>query len=118
MDKHLDVYKKADELNVTVAGGGSRGVGAAGGWLQGGGHGPLGGLHGMGVDSKFQLDAFQCWYPPTLLLDVLQFTMVTADGNIVYANACQNKDLFWALRGGGSGTWGVSRYVIKFLTNY
>ncbi|KAB5590657.1 hypothetical protein CTheo_5910 [Ceratobasidium theobromae] len=83
-----DVYKKADELNVTVAGGGSRGVGAAGGWLQGGGHGPLGGLHGMGVDN------------------VLQFTMVTADGNIVYANACQNKDLFWALRGGGSGTWG------------
>jgi hypothetical protein len=26
------------------------------------------------------------------------------------ANACQNTDLFWALRGGGGGTFGV---VIK-----
>jgi len=33
--------------------------------------------------------------------------IVTSDGNHVIANAYQNKDLFWALRGGGGGTWGV-----------
>lgn len=34
-------------------------------------------------------------------------TIVTADGNHIIANAYRNKDLFWALRGGGGGTWGV-----------
>ena len=33
--------------------------------------------------------------------------IVTADGNHIIANAYRNKDLFWALRGGGGGTWGV-----------
>ena len=32
---------------------------------------------------------------------------MTADGNNVIANPYQNEDLFWALRGGGGGTWGV-----------
>jgi len=32
---------------------------------------------------------------------------VTADGDHVIANPFQNEDLFWALRGGGGGTWGV-----------
>ena len=39
--------------------------------------------------------------------NVLQFTIVTADGNHVVANQFNNQDLFWALRGGGGGTWGV-----------
>jgi hypothetical protein len=34
-------------------------------------------------------------------------TVVTADGKTVIANPYQNKDLFWALRGGGGGTFGV-----------
>jgi len=34
-------------------------------------------------------------------------TIVTADGNHVVANQYRNQDLFWALRGGGGGTWGV-----------
>jgi len=37
----------------------------------------------------------------------LEITIVTADGNHVIANSYQNKELFWALRGGGGGTWGV-----------
>ena len=37
----------------------------------------------------------------------MEITIVTADGNLVVANSCQNQDLFWALRGGGGGTWGV-----------
>ncbi|KAG9120560.1 hypothetical protein FRC07_003896, partial [Ceratobasidium sp. 392] len=85
-----DVYKAADDHNVTVVGGAANSVGAAGGWLQGGGHGPLGMLYGMGVDN------------------VLQLTVVKANGKVVKANACQNKDLFWALRGGGGSTYGVA----------
>ena len=38
------------------------------------------------------------------------FTVVTADSSIVHANAGENADLFWALRGGG-GNFGV---VIEF----
>ena len=37
----------------------------------------------------------------------MEITIVTADGNHVIANPYQNQDLFWALRGGGGGTWGV-----------
>ena len=32
---------------------------------------------------------------------------MTADGDHVIANPYQNGDLFWALRGGGGGTWGI-----------
>ena len=39
--------------------------------------------------------------------NVLEITIVTADGKHVVANSYCNKDLFWALRGGGGGTWGV-----------
>jgi hypothetical protein len=42
------------------------------------------------------------------LIDVLQFQIVNADGEVVIANKCKNEDLFWALRGGGGSTWGVS----------
>ncbi|PPQ87559.1 hypothetical protein CVT26_010803, partial [Gymnopilus dilepis] len=38
---------------------------------------------------------------------VLQYTVVTPDGSVRTANACQNTDLFFALRGGGGGTFGV-----------
>ncbi|KAG8754456.1 hypothetical protein FRC12_011187 [Ceratobasidium sp. 428] len=78
---------------MTIVGGAANSVGAAGGWVQGGGHSPLGWLYGMGVDN------------------VLQYTIVKANGKIVTANSCQNQDLFWALRGGGGGTWGVALNV-------
>ena len=39
--------------------------------------------------------------------NVLEITIVTADGKYVVANSYCNQDLFWALRGGGGGTWGV-----------
>ena len=53
-----------------------------GGYLQGGGHGLLSGWKGMAA------------------AQVLEFDVVTVDGQRQTANACQNKDLFWALRGG------------------
>jgi FAD/FMN-containing dehydrogenase len=38
---------------------------------------------------------------------VLEFEVVTPSGHHLFANACQNEDLFWALRGGGPSTFGV-----------
>ncbi|KAL4942287.1 hypothetical protein BDV06DRAFT_211952 [Aspergillus oleicola] len=77
-----------DKKRVAVAGV-SHTVGVAGGYIQGGGHSPLGPWKGMASDNA------------------LQFTVVTADGDLVVANNYQNSDLFWALRGGGGGTFGV-----------
>ncbi|CUA78435.1 hypothetical protein RSOLAG22IIIB_13146 [Rhizoctonia solani] len=88
-EEWADVYQAANDHNVTVVGGAYPSVGAAGGWLQGGGHSPLSGLYGLGIDN------------------VLQIRFVRPDGLIVVANTCQNQDWFWALRGGGGNTWGV-----------
>jgi FAD/FMN-containing dehydrogenase len=38
---------------------------------------------------------------------LLEAEVVTADGGVRIANACTNPDLFWALKGGGGGTFGV-----------
>jgi FAD/FMN-containing dehydrogenase len=64
-------------------------VTVAGGWSQAGGHGTLTHQYGLGADNA------------------LEFKVVTADGNYIIANAVMNPDLFWAIRGGGGGTWGV-----------
>ena len=55
---------------------------------------------GLGVDSRSKTKAP---YSLISLLDVLQFEIVTPDGKLRTANEFQNKDLFWALRGGGPG---------------
>jgi FAD/FMN-containing dehydrogenase len=59
-----------------------------GGVTLGGGIGWLCGAYGAAVDHLFAVD------------------VVTADGRMVRANAQENADLFWALRGGG-GNFGV-----------
>ncbi|KAF9953096.1 hypothetical protein BGZ72_005705 [Mortierella alpina] len=84
-----DAYRAADEHGVIVVGGSEPSVGASGGYCQGGGHSPISSLYGLCADN------------------VLQYTVVTADGTVKIANAFQNKDLFWALRGGGGGTFAV-----------
>jgi hypothetical protein len=38
---------------------------------------------------------------------VLEAQVVLADGQVVTANACRNSDLYYAIRGGGGGTYGV-----------
>ena len=38
---------------------------------------------------------------------LLEAEVITADGQIRIANACTNPDLFWALKGGGGGSFGV-----------
>jgi FAD/FMN-containing dehydrogenase len=60
-----------------------------GGWSTGAGHAMLSAEYGLGVDN------------------VLEFKVVTADGNLHVANEVSNTDLYWALRGGGPSTFGV-----------
>ena len=48
----VDVYRAASQERVIVVGGAARTVGAAGGWLTGGGHSPFANAYGLGVDSK------------------------------------------------------------------
>ena len=38
---------------------------------------------------------------------LLEAEVVTADGEVRIANACSHPDLFWALKGGGGGGFGV-----------
>jgi hypothetical protein len=39
--------------------------------------------------------------------NVLQFSVVTSEGNYLIVNAYSHSQLFWALRGGGGGTYGI-----------
>ena len=84
-----DVYVTAKANNVIVVGGGTPSVGAIGGWMQGGGHGPASRQFGLGADQVLELD------------------VILSNGQTITANACQNSDIFFALRGGGGGTYGV-----------
>ncbi|OOQ85207.1 FAD binding domain protein [Penicillium brasilianum] len=84
-----EVYAFAQQHNVTILGGYSPTVGVSGGWIQNGGHSILSPVYGLGVDR------------------VLEFKVVTPDGVYRTANEFENADLFWALRGGGGGTFGV-----------
>jgi FAD binding domain len=71
-----------------VQGGGCTTVGVAG-LVQSGGFGSFSKQFGMAAAS------------------LLEAQIVTADGAIRTANACTNSDLFWALKGGGGGSFGV-----------
>ncbi|MCO5585733.1 hypothetical protein L7F22_039669 [Adiantum nelumboides] len=84
-----ELYAAAEAKNLVVVGAMSASVSTGGGFLQGGGHSPLSPFLGLAADN------------------VVEMKVVTADGNLQTANACQNRDLFWALRGGGGGTFGV-----------
>jgi FAD/FMN-containing dehydrogenase len=84
-----EAYKFADAEGVTLVGGYASTIGITGGWVQGGGHSVLSPVYGLGIDR------------------VVQYKIITTDGVLRIANSCQNPDLFWALRGGGGGTFGV-----------
>ena len=45
--------------------------------------------------------------------NVEAFTLATADGSVVRANAKENVDLFWALRGGGGNFGVVTEFELK-----
>jgi len=104
-----EAYAAAKQRNRVIVGGLSlRGsVGAAGGWVLGGGHSAIAPSYGLGTPNSpnptepYSFDGF------TGVDNVLEMKIVTADGNHITANPYNNADLFWALRGGGGGTWGV-----------
>lgn len=64
-------------------------IAVSGGYTQGGGHSPLNSAYGMGADN------------------VLEWEVVTGTGKHLNATPQQNSDLYWALSGGGGGTYGV-----------
>src|SRR4029450_10066309 len=119
----MDVY---DAVTTTagryVQGGGCTTVGVAG-LVQGGGVGsfskgfgtagadPLGGGGGTpaGVAGLVQGGGFGSFSKGfgTAAANLLEAEVVTADGAVRIANAVRNPDLFWALKGGGGGTFGV-----------
>ncbi len=86
----LEAYREVVVKNKRyVQGGGCTSVGAAGGFLQGGGFGSW--SKGFG----------------TAAANLVEAEVVVADGRTLIANEFQNEDLFWALRGGGGGTFGI-----------
>ena len=71
-----------------VQGGGCLTVGVAG-LIQSGGFGSFSKAYGMAAAS------------------LLEAEIVTADGAVRIANACTHADLFWAIKGGGGGSFGA-----------
>ncbi|MFF9406256.1 FAD-binding oxidoreductase [Streptomyces anandii] len=86
--KLIDVYRGLAAKGVTIPAGSCPTVGVSG-LVLGGGHGVVSRAYGLTCDS------------------LTQATLITADGKQVVANATENKDLFWALRGAGNGNFGV-----------
>lgn len=84
-----EVYRKvAVEAGRYVQGGGCLTVGVAG-LVQSGGFGSFSRAFG------------------TAAANLLEAEIVTADGAVRIANACSEPELFWALKGGGGGSFGV-----------
>ena len=83
------------EAGRYVQGGGCTTVGVAG-LVQGGGFGSF--SKGFGIAAASLLEA----------------EIITADGEVRVVNAARDPDLFWALKGGGGGTFGVvTRLTLK-----
>lgn len=84
-----EAYQVAADAGYRVVGGECASVGLGGGYTQGGGHSMLASAYGMAADN------------------VLEWEVVTTRGDHLVASPTQNADLYWALSGGGGGTYGV-----------
>jgi FAD/FMN-containing dehydrogenase len=85
----IDLYHAVtQEAGRYVQGGGCTTVGVAG-LVQSGGFGSC--SKGFGTAASGLLEA----------------EIVTADGRVRTVNSCSDPDLYWAIRGGGGGSWGV-----------
>lgn len=85
----FEAYNAADKVGLSVTGGECPTVGLAGGYTQGGGHSQLASKYGLAADQA------------------LEWEVVDGIGNFLRASRTENPDLFWALSGGGGGTYGV-----------
>ncbi|KAL8893389.1 MAG: hypothetical protein Q9192_005317 [Flavoplaca navasiana] len=84
-----EAYQYAHSLGLVIVGAISPTVGVVGGYTQGGGHGPLASRFGLAADQA------------------LEWEVVTASGHLLIASRSRNEDLYWALSGGGGGTYGA-----------
>ncbi|KAI1431263.1 hypothetical protein GGR50DRAFT_700231 [Xylaria sp. CBS 124048] len=90
----------AKEAGYMLVEGDCETVGIAGGYTQGGGSSPLGSAFGLGADQ------------------VLEWEVVTAEGQHLVATPVENSDLYWALSGGGGGTYAaVLSMTVKLHKN-
>lgn len=85
----FEAYDAAAANQLQVVGGECPTVGLAGGYPQGGGHSSLSSKYGLAADQ------------------VLEWEVVDSTGAVLRAAPDENPDLFWALTGGGGGTYGV-----------
>ena len=85
-----DALVHASESQYRLVSGDCATVGYAGGYSSGGGHSMLNSVHGLAADN------------------VLEWEVVTADGRHLIASPEQNSDLYWAMSGGGGGTYAVA----------
>lgn len=83
-----DVYATLAAYQQSIPAGSCASVGIAG-LMQGGGLGIADRMYGLTCDA------------------LLEAEIVTADGQLLRCNAREHADLFWALRGGGGGQFGV-----------
>ncbi|KAJ6598364.1 FAD-binding domain-containing protein [Mycena vulgaris] len=87
---HAQSLYQAGKANGKIAVSGSAAtICTAGGYIQGGGHSALSPTYGLAADNA------------------LEFSAVVASGELLRVNSISHPDLFYALRGGGSGSWGV-----------
>ncbi|TAN07021.1 MAG: FAD-binding oxidoreductase [Rhodanobacteraceae bacterium] len=68
-----------------------------------------GGCLTVGVAGLVASGGFGSWSKQygTAAANLLEAEVVTADGKVRIVNACNDPDLFWALKGGGGGSFGV-----------
>ncbi|TGO08749.1 hypothetical protein BTUL_0193g00010 [Botrytis tulipae] len=85
----LEATTLAHTQGLTIVGGATASVGISGGYTQGGGHGPLLSKYGFSADQ------------------VLEWEMIALDGRHMRASPYRNQALYWALSGGGGGTYGL-----------
>jgi len=85
----FEAYTAAKAHGFSVVGGECPTVGLAGGFTSGGGHSSFTSLRGMAADQA------------------LEWEVITANGTHLIATPTQNSDLYWALSGGGPGTYAV-----------
>ncbi|KXG54276.1 FAD-binding, type 2 [Penicillium griseofulvum] len=79
----------AYKAGLVIVGGSCTTISLAGGYSQGGGHSQLASYVGLAADQ------------------VLEWEVVLANGDLVIASPSDYPDLYWALSGGGGGTYGV-----------
>ena len=85
-----EIYEAANAHGFQFVGGECPSVGVAGGYTQGGGHSSLSSRYGLGADQ------------------VLQWQVIDGNGRFITATRDNEySDLYWALSGGGGGTYGV-----------